>query len=485
MKALEQLKEEYINQLLKNHNMTNDSTQKNLFSKEDYERILDPFFRVIKNNPDCTIEELRDEMYRVSGLEESVRHFIRDRKLAPTMSISYGTNNYKETLSIGNIRSKYYSNSSHTLYDIASVSKVFTSISILKLAQLGVIELNEKIGKYIPEFENIKDFTIFDLLTFQVPLKSERISKEDDYDSAFDKLKNIEVNSDFNTNANPYTDMGAMVLRYVVEKASNMKLFDFVESYMLKNADMHYTKIVKAKSDFFIADTNNVYSFYNDGNIGVRNDIKPGIVNDEKARVLGQNVGDFAGHSGIFTSSDNMAKFAHALLNREILYSKVLEDMSINETGREIEPGKYRQYLGKLCYSKNPILENSEVYHPLSGRTFGSGGWTGTQFTLDPINNIFFFMGANRTNNRAVLLGPEARKNMTEKGLIYTDKDGAELIRLEDGSEIVNAVRFAWDRDEAVVHPALRLALSYGLLEHIYKEDIKDKSNSYVLNRKI
>ena len=94
-------------------------------------------------------------------------------------------------------------------------------------------------------------------------------------------------------------------------------------------------------------------------------------------------------------------------------------------------------------------------------------------------------MGANRTNNRAVLLGPEARKNMTEKGLIYTDKDGAELIRLEDGSEIVNAVRFAWDRDEAVVHPALRLALSYGLLEHIYKEDIKDKSNSYVLNRKI
>ena len=470
---LERLKEEYINNLLINHNNVDDNTQKNLYTKEDFEQLLDFAYRVLESNKDASIDELRDLLFEASGLEESVVNFIRNRKLAPSMSISYGTKNYNETLSIGKLDNGK-TVGSNTIYDIASVSKIFTSISILKLASEGVINLNDKLGKYIPEFENLKDVTILDLLTFKVPLVSDRIGAKDDYDSAFTKLKSIRINEDFPANRNPYTDMGAMVLRYVVEKASGMKMFDYVNETIIKKANMNNTGIIVPESKLdTTASTNNVYSFYNDGNMSLKDDIKTGVVNDEKARVLGQNVNDFAGHAGIFTTSKDMVNLSNALLNHEIINSDLLENMSKNETGKEFEPGKYVQYLGKLCYSKNPVQSNSEVYHPLSGKAIGSGGYTGTQYTLDPLNNVFFFMGANRTHNRAVLLGKDARINLENENKIYYDEKGAEIIRVDDNNQIINAVKFAWDRDEAVVHIALKLALAYGLLEYVYKDELE------------
>lgn len=474
---LENLKNSYIDTLLKNQNDTFEQSQKNLYTKEDYEHLLKDAYEIIKNNKDASINDLRKMMYDASGLEESVRHFIKDRKLAPSMSISYGTIVHSETLSIGELDNGTIVDE-NTIYDIASVSKVFASISILKLVSNGVISLEDKLGKYIPEFSNLKDVTVLDLLTFKVPLISDRIDANDDYESAYNKLMDIKINIDFPTNRNPYTDMGAMVLRYLVEKVSGMKMFDFVNETILKAADMTETGILVPKNKLWkTASTNEVYSFYNDGNVGVKNNIELGVVNDEKARVLGQNANDFAGHAGIFTTSKDMIKLSRALLDHEILDSKTLEGMGKNVTGKEYEPGKYVQYLGKLCYSKNPIQADSEVYHPLSGKAFGSGGYTGTQYTLDPLNKVFFFMGSNRTHQRAVFLGKDARLKLEEDNKIYYDEAGAELIRVSDNNEIVNAVKFAWDRDAAVVHLALKLALSYGLLDYVYcleRENFKD-----------
>ena len=472
---LSKLKDEYINNLLINHNNTSDNSQKNLYTKEDYEKMLGFAYEVIQNNPYASLDELRDLMFDACGIEESIIDFINNRRLAPSMSISYGTKNYHETLSIGKLDSGKNA-ALDTRYDIASVSKVFTSISILKLVNEGVINLSDKLGKYIPEFSNLKDVTILDLLTFKTPLISDRIDANDDYESAYNKLKDIRINEDFPKNNNQYTDMGAMVLRYVVEKASGVSLYEYVYDNIITKANMRNTGIIVPEDKLqTTASTNNVYSFYNDGNIGVKDNIPTGIVNDEKARVLGQNVNDLAGHAGIFTTSSDMASLSTALLNHEILDSETLENMGKNATGREFEPGRFVQYLGKLCYSKHPQQPNSEVYHPLSGRAFGSGGYTGTQYTLDPLNNVFFFMGANRTHNRTVFLGKDARINLEMQNKIYYDEKGAELIRVDDNNKVVNAVKFAWDRDEAVVHMALKLALAYGLLEYIYKDEIKDE----------
>lgn len=460
MNYLEKIKEEYIEKLLFNQNVCAEPEQKNLFSKEDYEKMLENAFEIIKNNKDLDIQELRNLIYESSHIEEKVINFILDRKLAPSMSISYGTKNYRETLSIGEVNEK--TTSKDTIYDIASVSKLFTSLSIMKLASQSIIDLNEDVTYYLPEFQNLKGVSILQLLTFNVSLITDGRLDDCSYDEATYRLKNIKVNENFDKNKNPYTDMGAMVLKEVVKRVTNDSFFNYVNENIIKKANMKDTHIIVPENKLHrVASTT--------GNITYNNGFKfrevpLGIVNDGKARVLGQSVNDFAGHAGIFTTSNDMANLAISLLLEEVIDKDNLKKLSINSTGRFIEEiSKYRQYLGKLCYCKNPILGDSEVDHPLSSKSIGLGGWTGTQFTLDPLNNVYFFMGANRSKDRVVALG-KAKEELPE-GTFYTDEKGLELINI-DGKKFVNSTKFAWDRDDFVVHPALRLSLCYDFLEY-------------------
>ncbi|MCJ7561746.1 MAG: beta-lactamase family protein, partial [Thermoplasmata archaeon] len=58
--------------------------------------------------------------------------------------------------------------SPHTLFQIGSVSKSFTCIALLQLAEKGVIDLNKKIVSYLPWFETKsghEDITIHHMMT--------------------------------------------------------------------------------------------------------------------------------------------------------------------------------------------------------------------------------------------------------------------------------------------------------------------------------
>ena len=129
------------------------------------------------------------------------------------------------------------------------------------------------------------------------------------------------------------------------------------------------------------------------------------------------------------------------------------------ENGEE----KYIQYLGSLCYSKHPRQADSELFHAMSGKSFGSGGFTGGQFTVDPINELFFFMGANRVHNRLVYL------DSSKKDEVITLENGKRLVKLPNGEFMVDVTRFAWERDSEIVHPSLSLAIQYKMLEDFYK----------------
>ena len=463
MNVLEKLRDDYINGLLAKQNLTSDITQKNLYSKEDYEHLLKPAFDAIKNNPDLSLEELRDVIFENSGLEDLVRDFVYNRGLTPSLSITYGTKNHKEFLSIGSIDNERPADFD-TIYDLASVTKIFTSISILKLSSLGIIDLNDKIGKYLPDFKNISDVTILELLTFNAPLITEkRIDEAASYDDALEIMENVKINTGFDNNKNPYTDLGAMVLKYVIEKVTNMGMYDFVYENILKKAKMNDTHIIIPENKLIrTASTNNIGYYYNDGNYRIRDNVALGMVNDEKAQILGQAVGELSGHAGLFSTTYDMSNLALAMMCGDILDKNIINIMSENKTGKKIGEDIYRQYLGMLCYSKNPKQADSEVYHPLSGKALAIGGWTGCQFTLDPLNELYFFQGANRTNNRMAILQPG------RKSEIIKDTKGMESIILPNGNKMINATRFAWDRDSYVVHPALRLSMCYDFLEKVY-----------------
>ena len=484
---LEKYLEDYVNNLYENQNNGAVIEQQGLYSKKDYYELLKPVIDLC--NKDLSINEIRNILFKNSGIEENLNDFIYKKEMVPGMVFSYGTNNYKETVVIGNRQEVTLDENNNivpdiekmtedTIFDLASVTKVFTSLSILKLVQSGVINLNDEVVKYAPEFKNLKGVTIFDLISFGVPLKTNgRVDKASSREEAEQILFNIEVNKE-SENLVPYTDMGAMVLKYVIEHASSMNYYNFVEENILNKLNMKDTHVLvpKMKLDR-VASTNLDGKYFKDGNFAITTSAKKGIVYDPKAQIMGQQEGILSGHAGMFSTVNDMTNLAKGIMGGQIIDNKYVEMMAKNRTGRKYiqdDKEKYVQYLGFLCYSKNPILANSELFHAMSGKALASAGWTGTQLTVDPINQLFFFMAGNRSHNRMTFI------DAAQKEKVKVDENGKKTIVLPNGDIKIDATRFAWDRDAVVVHPSLKLSIQYKMLEDVYtlmNEKIEQEEN--------
>lgn len=487
---LEKYLNDYINDLYEKQNIGSCIEQQGLYSKKDYYELLKPVVELISNYKDYSIEELRSKLYENSNIEENLTDFIYKKEMVPGMVFSYGTKNYKETIVVGNrqevsldengkIIPALEKMTDDTIFDLASITKIFTSISILKLVEKGIISLDDEIKMYAPEFKNLNGVTIYDLITFSVPLKTNgRVDKALKREEAEKILFDIEIDKE-STNRRPYTDMGAMVLKYVIEHASSMNYYNFVSENILKPMNMKDTHVVvpKMKLDR-VASTNLDGKYYKDGNFSITTNVKKGIAYDSKAQVMGQPDGILSGHAGLFSTANDMTNLAKGMIDGQVIDEKYIEMMAKNRTGKKyIEDGKekYVQYLGMLCYSKNPILSDSELFHAMSGRALASAGWTGTQLTIDPLNELYFFMASNRSHNRMTFIDP------AWKDKVEVDEKGKKTILLPNGDIKIDATRFAWDRDAAVVHPALKLAIQYKMLEDIYSlinnVELKNKEN--------
>lgn len=477
---LEKFLEEYINDLYKKQNDGACFEQKNLFTKKDYYELLKPVIQMVKVHKSYTMEEMRDYLFNQSGIEESLKNFIYQKEMVPGMVFSYGTKNYQETVVIGNRQEVTLDQTGNivpaiekmtedTIFDLASVTKIFTSLSILKLLQSGTINLVDKITKYVPEFKNLKDVSIYDLISFRVPLKTNgRVDRANSKEEAEQILFNIEVDKESN-NHRPYTDMGAMVLKYVIEKVSGMNYYQFIDFNILQPLKMKNTNVVVPKLQLDrVASTNLDGKYYKDGNAIITKNAPKGVAYDLKAQIMGQSEGNLSGHAGLFSTAEDMTNLAKGIMGCQVIDNQHIEMMVKNRTGKkyiEDNQEKYIQYLGFLCYSKNPLLADSELFHAMSGKAFASAGWTGTQLTVDPINELYFFMASNRSHNRMTFIDPAQRDK------VQTDNFGKKTIVLPDGNIKIDATRFAWDRDAAVVHPVLKLAIQYKMLEDLYSYD--------------
>ena len=476
MTAMEKIMDSFVEELLKNHNLAKEEEQRNLLTKEDYIEMLKPALQIIENNQDASIEEIREELYKYSGVEETVSDAINNKKMAPGAVITYGTKKYQEVLTAGSKDDNEQNLiTGFSLYDLASVTKLFTSISIQILAAGNKIDLNKKVNYYLPDFPGLKDVTVYQLLTFNAPVKTDgRVDTAKDREEAEKILRTITFDEE-NDRTRPYTDMGAMVLKYIIEKISGISYYDFVKGYILDVADMWNTFVSIPEQEYNrIAPTGNNGFYYRDGNYKINTDVKFGECYDEKARIMGQKDGNLSGHAGLFTCGYDILEFTNSIFNKRILTPNQLKHMADNETGKK---GQGIQYLGKLCYSKNPSQPDSEVYHPLSGRTIASAGWTGTQLTIDPDNEIFYSLLSNRSYNRMTFIDKD------KKDLVKIDDKGKKTIILPNGEEKIDASRYAWDRDEALVHPVIKLSIWYKLLEKIYENELEDGYKPYFKRR--
>ena len=136
-----------------------------------------------------------------------------------------------------------------TKFNLGSMNKMFTGTAIMQLEQQGKLQLDDKVGKYLPEYPNqvVRDkVTIHQLLThtsgmgqywveyFQSPKISE-INCVADYDNLANKnLLQFEPGAQFS-----YSNCGPLVLGLIIEKTSGMSYYDYVKKYIYDPAGMN------------------------------------------------------------------------------------------------------------------------------------------------------------------------------------------------------------------------------------------------------
>lgn len=170
--------------------------------------------------------------------------FVNTTKITPGVLLDFGTFNTRDTvlcglrqevdLIDGRLVSHKLPIEQDTIFDLASTSKTFTAVAILILEENNLIDVFEPVNKYVPEFKNLENITIYDLLKFRV-----KIVTDMRVDSAKNKNEALQIlytaHPDKNQQvSNAYTDMGAMILRCVIEKVTDMTFDQFVNLMIFK-----------------------------------------------------------------------------------------------------------------------------------------------------------------------------------------------------------------------------------------------------------
>src|SRR5260370_24715186 len=193
-----------------------------------------------------------------------------------------------------------------TIFDVASLTKVIaTTSSLMKLFEEGKFRLNDKITDYIPEFQSGKsEITIRNLLTHfsglqpDVPLK--------DPWSGYDT--GIHLADTFRPGGPPstryvYSDINFILLGELVHRLSGKPLNVYARENIFLPLGMKESMFQPPASLIpRIAPTERTSKL----SAPLR-----GVVHDPTAR----NMGGVAGHARLFSTADDLARFAQMMLN--------------------------------------------------------------------------------------------------------------------------------------------------------------------------
>ena len=379
-------------------------------------------------------------------LEEGVRHLVDERKIISGIAVSYGDRTRGEAFCRGNLREVRLENGifvpdmapleTDSVFDLASVTKLFTCIAVLQLMEHGKLRLDQTVGSVDKRFSHIQDVSIEDLLCFRAQLQTTaRMDAAASADEAEQLLFDIRLGSPAVRKF--YTDMGSMVLKYIVESAADTFFWDFLRENIVRPLGM--TRTFAEVPEALLSETVNCNYERRivNGAFFLDTACPPGTVHDPKARLLNAGRPTPCGHAGVFASLDDMTLLARGLLDDALLSRKTLLEIGVNRTGGKLPNGTDSQYMGYLCYSKQPDQTFSEVPAYFGHKTIALNGFTGNHFSVDPEKNQFMILLANRIHNRATTVTGRANPD-----------DKTETILWDDGQSYIVSQNFVYTKDK-------------------------------------
>ena len=141
-------------------------------------------------------------------------------------------------------KARHIPNSSASLFSIASVSKPFTAIAVLKLVEQGKLRLEDRLDAVFPELKGaaVAGVTISQLLSHTSGIE-EVVAKHLDRPLIADDLKTATFASKLGEFQ--YSNSGYMVLKLVMEKVSGQRYGELLDSFIFRPAGMKHSGVLQ------------------------------------------------------------------------------------------------------------------------------------------------------------------------------------------------------------------------------------------------
>jgi CubicO group peptidase (beta-lactamase class C family) len=276
-----------------------------------------------------------------------------------------------------------------TIYDLASLSKLFTSIVAMQQLEAGRIDLDTPVAHYLPEFatNGKAGITIEELLTHTSGFDADPVpSLWQGYPDIPSREKAILDAKPINPPGTTYlySDLNMLSLQLVLQKVTGQPLDALVRQGI--TGPLHMTDTgYNPPADKLprIAATEYESS-------PPRGMVR-GTVHDENAWAMG----GVAGHAGVFSTVDDLAVLAQTILNGGTYKGhRILSEHSVT-----LMEQNFNQAFPGDSHGLGFELDQIWYMGGLSGpQTLGHTGFTGTSLVIDPQSRSFVILLSNRVH---------------------------------------------------------------------------------------
>ena len=270
---------------------------------------------------------------------------------------------------------------SQTLYDMASLSKIIgTSMVAFHMIESGKLSLYDHLADFFSVPKEKENITILHLMTHTSGIAAHFLLSEETADPKDAAQAVLEYPL-----AGPvggqtiYSCMGYILLGKILEKIGDAPLDEMAGKYVFRPLGM-------------------VRTCYCPSGLAACTERDPvtgrylcGVVHDENARFLG----GVSGNAGVFSTLDDMTRFASMLACGGTIGSKTVlsPPMMAAATKNYTQDFSQNRGLGFLLAGKGEFMGDL-----FSRESFGHTGFTGTSLAVDPTNGLFVVLLTNRVH---------------------------------------------------------------------------------------
>ncbi|WP_445382978.1 serine hydrolase domain-containing protein [Robiginitalea sp. IMCC43444] len=212
-------------------------------------------------------------------------------------------------------------NTKDTKFRIASISKLFTEVAILKLVEENTISLSDPLSKFIIDYPRGSEITVKQLLNHRAgiphlnnfPHYNDLIKYDYEIDDIIDLFKNKPLDFDPGLRYR-YSNSGYVLLAYIIEKVSQAKYGDYLQTEILNPLGLANTGIDNNKQ--ILEKRAKGYMFNSSGDLANADYVNMSIK---------------IGGGSMYSTAGDLNIFLQSLFRKELIQSSLNELPNFNE----------------------------------------------------------------------------------------------------------------------------------------------------------